>query len=74
MSLIYWKCRLFQSHEFFLFAVLMGIDMIILIFLALRYQYVETPNKNKVEEKKTEEKTEPVANGKENMAFDDTAM
>jgi hypothetical protein len=52
----------------------MGIDMIILIFLALRYQYVETPSKNKEEEKKIEEKTEPAVNGKENMAFDDTAM
>lgn len=31
-----------QSYEFFLFAILMIIDMIVFMFLALRYKYINT--------------------------------
>lgn len=38
----------FQSHELFLFAILMGIDMIIFAILAYRYKYVtiKSPNED----------------------------
>lgn len=59
--------------EFFLFAGLMGVDMLWFIFLAVRYTYVETEVKQKEEPMPS---SSPVRQqqGTVNQAFTDTPV
>ena len=63
--------------EFFLFAGLMGLDMLLFIFLAVRYTYVEVAaDESKVPPEtsslKSDNKT--LQQGTDNKAFNDSSM
>lgn len=67
-----------QSMEFFLFAALMGIDMLLFIYMASRYNYVDKTDDVGDGEKSAEEKSfaqKPVATyASDNGGYNDSAM
>jgi solute carrier family 15 (oligopeptide transporter), member 1 len=69
-----------QSDEFFLFAGLMGLDMIIFIFLATRYEYVsvvDDEQKKPIDDGSSTSSSSSEASqkkGKDNQGFSDTGM
>jgi len=71
-----------QSDEFFLFAGLMGLDMIIFIFLATRYEYVsvvEDEQKKPIDDGSSSSGSSSSSDtsqkkGKDNQGFSDTGM
>ena len=44
-----------QSHEFFFFAALMFLDMLLFCFMAYRYKYVEDQEEEKLQQDKHEQ-------------------
>lgn len=64
--------------EFFLFAALMGIDMLLFIYMASRYNYVDKTDDVGDGEKSAEEKSfaqKPVATyASDNGGYNDSAM
>ena len=61
-----------QADEFFLFAGLMAVDMIIFALMAMRYKYVETPSEEDEETLKNSDlalKEKPEKNGLDNAAY-----
>lgn len=70
----------FQSMEFFLFAALMVLDMLLFFYLAFRYTYLEMESKGGETKKPIEENaikqlelTTDGSLGKDNKGFDVTA-
>lgn len=73
--LIIAEARLFekQSHELFLFATLMGVDMVVFAILAYFYKYVKikTPSEEELEEKSPSKRKSSESNGRSNDAYDE---